>query len=196
MVPGERAVGATIGTSIFTFKSIKNLLLKIRCTKRVQIYKRNMFWFQPTKLVTTSPLFGKAHYYQCIINELGINSAIGNRTYTPATFSKDEILQNHASVLNTLNIPGHVDDHNELPYLYWIPKLHKTPYKQRYIAGSKNVLQNLTKMLTAVKERLQMYCATVYTRKGVNQMWILKHSKELLESLKSPIFSEIYSIKT
>jgi hypothetical protein len=23
-----------------------------------------------------------------------------------------------------------------LPYLYWIPKLHKTPYKERYIAGS------------------------------------------------------------
>ena len=44
----------------------------------------------------------KAHYYQCIINELGINSTISNRTYTPTAFSKDEILQNHASVLNTL----------------------------------------------------------------------------------------------
>jgi hypothetical protein len=42
------------------------------------------------------------------------------------TFSTEEILQNHASVLNILNIPGDVDDDNELPYLYWIPKLHKT----------------------------------------------------------------------
>jgi hypothetical protein len=41
-----------------------------------------------------------------------------------------------------------------------------------------------------------MYCATVYARSGVNQMWILKHSKELLENLKSPFFSQIYSIKT
>jgi hypothetical protein len=24
----------------------------------------------------------------------------------------------------------------DLPYLYWMPKLHKTPYKERYIAGS------------------------------------------------------------
>jgi hypothetical protein len=54
----------------------------------------------------------------------------------------------------------------------------------------------LTKMLTAVNERLQMCCAIVYARSGVNQMWILKNSKELLESLKSPIFSQIYSIKT
>jgi hypothetical protein len=71
------------------------------------------------------------------IPEIGIHSTMGNRTYTPTTFSKDEILQSHASVLNTLNIPGHVDDY-ELPFFYWIPKLHnKTPYKQRYIAGSK-----------------------------------------------------------
>jgi hypothetical protein len=33
--------------------------------------------------------------------------------------------KDHTSVLNTLNIPGHVDDDYELPYLYWIPKLHK-----------------------------------------------------------------------
>jgi hypothetical protein len=141
----------------------------------------------------------KAHYYQCIINELGFNSTIGNHTYTPTAFSKDEILQNHASVLNTLNIPGHVDDY-ELPYLYWIPKLHKTPYKQRFIAGSKKCSTKplsifLIKMLTAVKERLRMYCATVYAS-GVNQMLIFKNSKELLENLKSPIFSQIYSIKT
>jgi hypothetical protein len=77
--------------------------------------------------------------------------------------------------------------------LYWIPKLHKTPYKQRFIAGSKKCSTKLlsvflTKILTAVKERLQMYCATVYARSEVNQMWILKNLKELLESLKSPIF--------
>jgi tRNA(His) 5'-end guanylyltransferase len=54
----------------------------------------------------------------------------------------------------------------------------------------------LTKILTSVKERVQMYCATVYARSGVNQMVILKSSKEPLEGLKSPIFSHICSIKT
>jgi hypothetical protein len=80
-------------------------------------------------------------------------------------------------------------------------KLHKTLYKQRYIVRSKKCLTKplsilLTKILTAVKERLQMYCATVCARSGVNQMWILKKSRELLEYLKSPIVSQIYSIKT
>jgi GTP1/Obg family GTP-binding protein len=32
----------------------------------------------------------KTHYHQCIINELGVNFTIGNRTYAPTTFSKDK----------------------------------------------------------------------------------------------------------
>jgi hypothetical protein len=57
---------------------------------------------------------------------------------------------------------------------------------KKYSSKSLSIL--LTKILTAVKERLQMYCVTVYARSGVNQMWILKNSQELLESLKSLIF--------
>ena len=59
-----------------------------------------------------------------------------NITILSTALSKDEILQNHASVLNTFNIPVNGTEEYELPYLYWIPKLHKNPYKQRYIAGS------------------------------------------------------------
>jgi hypothetical protein len=54
----------------------------------------------------------------------------------------------------------------------------------------------LTKLLTTVKARPQMYCTTVYARIGVNQMWILKNSKELLESLKSNFPPPIYRIKS
>jgi hypothetical protein len=42
-----------------------------------------------------------------------------------------------------------------------------------------------------------MYCATVYARSRINQnVDSKKNSKELLESLKSPIFSQVYIIKT
>jgi hypothetical protein len=71
----------------------------------------------------------KAHYYNCILNELGINSTFGDPTYTPTALSKDEILQNYRSFLDTFNIPANEMNEFELPNLYWIPKLHKTPYK-------------------------------------------------------------------
>ena len=79
-------------------------------------------------------------------------------------------------------------------------KLPKNPYKQRYIAGpakysTKPPSQILTRILTAVKEGLQMYCDTAYSRSGVNQMWILKNSKELLENLKAQPLHSINSTK-
>jgi penicillin-binding protein-related factor A (putative recombinase) len=50
--------------------------------------------------------------------------------------------------------------------------------------------------MSAVKERQQKYCETVYSRSGINHMWILKNSKDLLFNLKSRSFSQVSSIKT
>jgi hypothetical protein len=58
-----------------------------------------------------------------------------NTTYKPTSFDKDEILANHRSFMTSLSIPSGKDS-EDLPYIYWIHKLHKTPCKERYIAGS------------------------------------------------------------
>ena len=50
-------------------------------------------------------------------------------------------------------------------------------------------------ILSAVKEGQQKYCETVYSRSGINHMWILKNSKDLLNNLKSRSFSQVSSIK-
>ena len=143
----------------------------------------------------------KSYYFECLIKELGINSnTSSNTTYKPTSFDKDEILANHRSFMTSLNIPSGKES-EDLPYLYWIPKLHKTPYKERYIAGSstcstKELSIHLTKILSTVKEGQQKYCETVYSRSGINHMWILKNSKDLLDNLKSRSFSQVSSIKT
>jgi hypothetical protein len=43
--------------------------------------------------------------YGCRLNELGFTSTCGISTDTRTNLTKDENLQNHLSVLNTLNIP-------------------------------------------------------------------------------------------
>jgi hypothetical protein len=64
---------------------------------------REEFVLVPAKKACNNIVFVcKAHYYNCILNELGIKSTFGNPTYTPTALSKDEILQNHRSVLDTL----------------------------------------------------------------------------------------------
>ena len=39
----------------------------------------------------------KPYYYECFINELGINEHSGNHKYKDTSFDKDEILSNHKS---------------------------------------------------------------------------------------------------
>ena len=97
----------------------------------------------------------KKHYIDCLIQELGIDNSLGNPTYTPTTLTKKEILDNHMSVLCSFGISTKVDE-LDLPSLYWIPKLHKNPYKQRYIAGSSRCSTKplsilLTEILTTIK---------------------------------------------
>ena len=75
-----------------------------------------------------------------------------------------------------------------LPYLYWTPKLHKSPYKHRFLAGSskcttKHLSCLLTKILSTIKDGLVRYCNTKTSQNGVNNMWILKNSTNLLSSL-------------
>ena len=68
----------------------------------------------------------KSYYFEYLIKELGINSnTSSNTTYKPTSFDKDEILANHRSFMTSLNIPSGKES-EDLPYLYWIPKLHKT----------------------------------------------------------------------
>jgi hypothetical protein len=54
----------------------------------------------------------------------------------------------------------------------------------------------LSKLLSAGKTGLHSYCDTSYSRGGVNQMWILKNSKDLLEYIQSRPLSSCNSIKT
>ena len=80
------------------------------------------------------------------------------------------------------------EEDQNLPYLYWTPKLHKSPYKHQFVAGSskcttKDLSCLLTKLLSTIKDGLVRYCNTKTSSNGVNNMWILKNSTSLLSSL-------------
>ena len=68
---------------------------------------------------------------------------------------------------------------DRLPTMYWLPKLHKTPYKARFIANSSSCTTTelsilLTSCLTAVKNHVIRYCEKVYERSGKICFGLLK----------------------
>ena len=76
---------------------------------------------------------------------------------------------------------------DRLPTMYWLPTLHKRPYKARFIANSTELSDSklLTSCLTAVKTHVVRYCEKVYERSGQNLFWSIKSSGEVLNKLKS-----------
>ena len=82
------------------------------------------------------------------------------------------------------------EDHSKLPTLSWLPKLHKWPYKLRFIANSSACTTTelsilLTSCLSAIKNHVIKYCTTVYERNGKKLFWSIKNSGETLNKLKS-----------
>ena len=76
-----------------------------------------------------------------------------------------------------------------LPTMFWLPKLHKRPYKARFIASSSSCTTSelsklLTSCLTAIKSHVIKYCETVYETSNKNWFWSIKNSGEVLSKLK------------
>ena len=78
----------------------------------------------------------KKYYIDILVKELGINNVnISNPTYIPIDDSFETIVKSQNQFITSVGLEMSEEDQN-LPYLYWTPKLHKSPYKHRFIAGS------------------------------------------------------------
>ena len=114
--------------------------------------------------------------------------------------SSEDIVNTHDISMKSLGIELS-DDDKRLPYLYWTPELHKSPVKHRFIAGSskcttKQLSSLLTKILTVIKTEPEKYCSIKTSHTGVNNMWILKNSINLLSSLSHLGVHRATSIQT
>ena len=74
--------------------------------------------------------------------------------------------------------------------LYWLPKLHKRPYKSRFIANSSACTTTelsilLTSCLSTIKNHDIKFCTAVYERNEKKIFWSLKKSGEILNKFKS-----------
>ena len=76
----------------------------------------------------------------------------------------DEIIQTHAATLEDVFDIKLQQREKNLPQIYWIPKLHKTPYRARFTAGSSScTMTRLSKLITDCLELVRSHC-TVYCK--------------------------------
>ena len=151
----------------------------------------NKYVFVPAdKALNNIIIICKRYYIETLIKELGMDNCstpTGNSAYASCQMSSEDIINTHNTFMKSLSIELS-DDDKRLPYLYWTPKLHKSPVKHRFIVGfskciAKQLSSLLTKILTVIKTVLEKYCSIKTSHTGVNNMWILKNSTNLLSSL-------------
>ena len=105
-------------------------------------------------------------------------------TYVPAQPTKDKLLLRHIDTKSNFKI-----DKLDLPTFYWLPKLHKNPYKSRFISNSSHcsttiLSKHITSALTAVKDHVIKYSETALSNSNVNYFWSIKTSFEVIEKLR------------
>ena len=157
----------------------------------------------------------KKFYIHCLLKELDIlKDPDKEKKSQPSTYkclkTKPSIIVNrHVNYMNTHGIS--LDESQlKLPFLYWIPKMHKSPSKQRYIAAShscstKPLSQMITFCLKLIQQTHSNHCKTILKNSGYNRMWIVDNSVDVTQKIielnrKGPIknirthdFSTLYT---
>jgi len=131
----------------------------------------NKYVVVPAEKASNNIVFVCKTYHIDRLRRLSIKNNMGNPTYTQTSRS---------------NLLGYLLKMITLTYPLYIG----------YLSYTKSLSKLLTTVLSTVKDGLQTYCDTAYSRHGINQMWILKNSKHIVESLSSQSLSVITSIKT
>ena len=137
------------------------------------------------KAVNNVVVVWRLHYINTLKQELS-----GTKAYKETSEEEKSVVNGHCNHLALKFSVCVKERQDRLPTMYWLPKLHKTPYKARFIANSSSCTTTelsklLTSCLTAVKNHVIRYCEKVYERSGKNLFWSIKNSGEVLNKLKS-----------
>ena len=100
----------------------------------------------------------------------------GTKAYDETSIDEKSVVYSHSNEIPNKFAVDVKERQDRLPKMYWLPKLHKRPYKARFIANSSSCTTTdlsklLTSCLTAFKAKVIKYCETVYERSWKNMFW-------------------------
>ena len=166
----------------------------------------NKFVITPTdKAGNNFSIVCKKFYIQCLLKELGILNPIqevnSQATYTHiGDQTKQQIVDKHVKYMKRHGVVLE-SAQESLPFLYWIPKMHKNPTKQRYIAAShccstKPLSKMITFCLKLVQQTHKNYCARISKTRRFNRMWIVDNSVEVLNKISQCNKKSVKNVRT
>ena len=91
--------------------------------------------------------------------------------YDETSIDEKAVVYSHSNEIPNKFAVDVKERQDRLPTMYWLPKLHKRPYKAMFIVNSSSCATTelsklLTSCLTAIKLKVIKYGETVYERSG------------------------------
>ena len=150
----------------------------------IQEFHRKYVLIPADKATNNIVVVCRLHYINTLKQELN-----GTKAYEETSTDQKTVVNNHSIDLPYKFAVNVKDRQDNLPTMYWLPKLYKRQYKARFITANFSTFTTtelsklLTSCLTAVKSRIFKYYETVYERSRENIFWSIKNSGEVLRKL-------------
>jgi len=140
----------------------------------------------------------KKYYLQAMCQEMGVrvdNTGLvhvdGNDVYEPSKHTHDTLTRLHSALAARYHTAIGKDNF-VIPLISGIPKLHKVPYKMRFLAGArlstvKNVSIMAHKILKCLYTVFRNYCKVISDRgTRPNSFWSINNSTDAIRCLQRP----------
>ena len=139
----------------------------------IQEFHRKYVLVPADKAANNIVVVYRLHFINTLKQEL-----TGTKAYKETSNDKKTVVNSHSNVLPYKFAVKFKERQDNFPTIDWLPKLHKRPYKARFIANSSSCITTelsklLTSYLTAVKSRVIRYYETVYERSRKNMFWAI-----------------------
>jgi len=193
--------------SLATWKSkvIQNVDAKIRQLKlKIKPHKTNPVLRQPAvidhlsslhkkyvfvpidKAANNVAIICKKFYVETILKEIGILGQ-GNVTYEMASKTKEEIINDNIGYSEHLNLKV-ADKHKDLPMMYWMPKMHKSPVGTRFIIASKHcsskpISKSVSNAFNLISKQVENFHKKSKFLSNYNKFWVLKNADPIIKAI-------------
>ena len=142
----------------------------------------------PADKAANNVVVWRLHYIDTLKRELS-----GTKDFEQASEKEKSVINSHIFHNATSFAVSVNEDQARLPTFYWLPKLHKKPYKARFVAFFSSCTPNelsklLTSCLTTIKNHVIKHCKKACERSGKYLFWSIKNSCEALNKLNSRDF--------
>ena len=132
----------------FKFSRVKQVLRDPEVVSYLNILQEQYVVCPIDKAANNIAFICKKYYVQVLIKELCLLSATSN-TYQQVNDTLHNILQQQNNTLDSVfGLKNNDEEFNCLPYIYWLPKMHKMPSGARFIIAGKKCIN---KQLNIIK---------------------------------------------